>query len=163
MAGRAAELQHVVQSTSSASSATLAHSVTALDGATGEPLVQANTVRSLLHHSGIAVSCDVYSHYSLSLQLSAAERPDVEFDDVAGGGAADTIQEEQGELMFESADPSVGRSWLGWAAARARGQVECSVTAVGLVWWVSSMLSPAVSLRVSSRQCSASATCVWLY
>lgn len=42
-----------------------------------------------------------------------------------------------------------GRTWLGWLLSLIRGQLECAVTAVGLVsWLVGGVLGPYVNNKV---------------
>lgn len=46
---------------------------------------------------------------------------------------------------------SAGRTWFGYFGAYFIGQVECVMTAVSLVWWVSSMLNQVVTTKFAPK------------
>mmetsp|Transcript_15293 Transcript_15293/g.20953 ORF Transcript_15293/g.20953 Transcript_15293/m.20953 type:complete len:181 (-) Transcript_15293:66-608(-) len=53
--------------------------------------------------------------------------------------------------LTESYSPSTRRSWLGWIQSLIRGQLECAVSAVGLLGMLVNMFSPFVNSRFSNK------------
>lgn len=53
---------------------------------------------------------------------------------------------------MESEDPAKTRTWAGYFQEKLTRQAECSVTAVGLVWWMSRFFSPVVNSQFKQEQ-----------
>lgn len=69
---------------------------------------------------------------------------------ISGGGGGDSvIPHFDGAVlqpaMFDASTVPGGRTWFQWGQTKILRQLECSLTAVGLVWWVTSMFSSMVS------------------
>jgi hypothetical protein len=69
------------------------------------------------------------------------------------GGSGGAIPHFDGAVLQPAVyDVPGGRTWFQWGQNKIVRQLECSLTAVGLVWWVTSMLSPMVSRAFPKQQ-----------
>ena len=77
---------------------------------------------------------------------------------ISGGGSGGVIPHFDGAVsqpaVYDASTVPGGRTWFQWGQNKILRQLECSLTAVGLVWWVTSMLSPMVNKAFPKQQSS---------
>jgi hypothetical protein len=69
---------------------------------------------------------------------------DFDFDNTAADFQFDSVPQIPTTTSIPSEEPTKSRTWGEYFQDKLTRQVECSVTAVGLVWWMSKFFSPVV-------------------